>query len=193
MKDAVSYYPLCRAVARRRCPPTMDYQDAMQDAMVGLLEAPDRMSPWVVVHRRVIDSIRSHYPVGDGRAYPRINPIREDVEPERRAGDKNRYKRRGDVFFGGRESVAVPVARCTDSEADMVRRQAATLLVDAVAALPQREREVVYMRYTQDMPCREVAAVLGCSESNVSHITRKAFRHLRQWLLPLKFDDLCPS
>lgn len=49
----------------------------------------------------------------------------------------------------------------------------------AVAVLGERERRVVQMRFGEDMVQSEIAAVLGCSQMQVSRILRKALQKLR--------------
>jgi len=48
----------------------------------------------------------------------------------------------------------------------------------AVAALPERQRMAVVLRYYADLPVKEVAAVMGCAENTVSAHTHKALKHL---------------
>ncbi|MFF8512794.1 SigE family RNA polymerase sigma factor [Streptomyces sp. NPDC015492] len=50
-------------------------------------------------------------------------------------------------------------------------------LIEALVALPQRQRSVVVLRYFEDMPPAQIAAVLGVRESTVrSQITRALAR-----------------
>jgi len=49
----------------------------------------------------------------------------------------------------------------------------------AIAALPQRQREVIWLHYLADLPVAEIATVLGVSTGSVKthlHIGRKAIR-----------------
>ena len=52
----------------------------------------------------------------------------------------------------------------------------------AVAALPERERQVILLRYFRGMTQDRTAKVLGVSQVQVSRIERKAVEHLRERL-----------
>ena len=55
-------------------------------------------------------------------------------------------------------------------------------LVDAVAAMPERERTVLTMYYYDGLTLTEIGAVLGVTESRVCQIHTKALRQLRSKL-----------
>jgi RNA polymerase sigma-B factor len=53
-------------------------------------------------------------------------------------------------------------------------------VVDAtIRALPERERQVLWMRFEQDMTQSEIAAVIGVSQMHVSRLIRRALSRLR--------------
>ena len=52
-------------------------------------------------------------------------------------------------------------------------------LVDALAQLPERERELVALRYGGDLTGPEIAKLLGLSLANVQQINSRALRKLR--------------
>jgi RNA polymerase sigma-70 factor (sigma-E family) len=54
-----------------------------------------------------------------------------------------------------------------------------SVLLDAVAALPPRQRAVVVLRYYEDLDVRRTAALLGCSEGTVKSQTSFALDKLR--------------
>ena len=64
-------------------------------------------------------------------------------------------------------------------EEAIVEREA---LRGAVAALPERERQVILLRYFRGMTQDRTAKVLGVSQVQVSRIERKAVEHLRRKL-----------
>lgn len=53
----------------------------------------------------------------------------------------------------------------------------------AIDALPERERQVILLRFYKNMTQDKAAKVLGVSQVQVSRIERKAMEHLRQKLL----------
>ena len=69
-------------------------------------------------------------------------------------------------------------------EEAIVEREA---LRGAVAALPERERQVILLRYFRGMTQDRTAKVLGVSQVQVSRIERKAVEHLRRKLILFLF------
>ena len=64
----------------------------------------------------------------------------------------------------------------------MLERREHESLHTAVAALPEREREIVRMRYFQGMPSKAIAQVMGLSEARISQLHARAMTHLRDVL-----------
>lgn len=60
----------------------------------------------------------------------------------------------------------------------------------ALAVLPPRQREVMVLRYWEDLPDRDIAALLSCSEGTVRSSAARAFAALRR--LP-PFTDSRPE
>jgi len=52
-------------------------------------------------------------------------------------------------------------------------------LVEAIKALPEREQYVMSMYYEQDMNLKEIAAVLGVTESRVCQLHSQSIARLR--------------
>jgi RNA polymerase sigma factor (sigma-70 family) len=111
------------------------------------------------------------------RAYPRLRP---DSNPrawvltiaQRKALDAHRRRAR----------AALPVA---DPEAVDVRPQPAPQardegLWEAVHALPARQRSAVLLRYMADLPHRDIAEAIGCSEEAARRSLHEGLTRLRK-------------
>ncbi len=57
-------------------------------------------------------------------------------------------------------------------------------LVQAIAELPERDRQVIGLRYQENLTLREVAHILGISESRVSQLEVRILGRLRRSLSP---------
>lgn len=55
-------------------------------------------------------------------------------------------------------------------------------LREAIDALPERERQVVSLRFFHDMTQEAASRVLGVSQVQVSRIERRAVERLREYL-----------
>jgi RNA polymerase sigma-70 factor (sigma-E family) len=76
-------------------------------------------------------------------------------------------------FAGGREPIA------PDATDEIARRAG---LLQALLALPLRQRATIILRYLEGMSERETAAVLGCSEGTVKSQSARALGTLRNFL-----------
>ena len=86
----------------------------------------------------------------------------------RKAIDHHRARRRAAVPVGATPDVAAPEPPAPDEET--WRR---------VRDLPPRQRGVLLLRYAGDLPHRDVAAALGCSEEASRQAAREGLRRLR--------------
>ena len=68
---------------------------------------------------------------------------------------------------------------CTGMEEEVVERLA---LRQAIDALPDRERQVIFLRFYKNLTQDRTARVLGVSQVQISRIERRAIGHLREWL-----------
>ena len=59
-------------------------------------------------------------------------------------------------------------------------------LLEALAALPPRQRTVIVLRYFLDLTETETAKALGCSTGTVNCNASKALAHLRESLIPAR-------
>ncbi|MFN8601879.1 MAG: FliA/WhiG family RNA polymerase sigma factor [Candidatus Binatia bacterium] len=65
-----------------------------------------------------------------------------------------------------------------DPLAALLSRERAKLVADAIDRLPERERSVIALYYREGITMREVAAVLGVTESRVSQLHSQALMRL---------------
>src|SRR4051794_30419053 len=62
-------------------------------------------------------------------------------------------------------------------------------LVDAIARLPRRQRQVIALRYLADLPERDVAAAMRTTVGSVKQHTHRALQQLR-FDIALEVDDV---
>jgi len=55
-------------------------------------------------------------------------------------------------------------------------------LRDALLCLPERERQIILLRYFQDKTQAEVGSQLGLSQVQISRLEKRAFAKLRAYL-----------
>jgi len=79
------------------------------------------------------------------------------------------------------QTRAEPQADCTDNE-----QKAA--LADALGKLPQRLREVIYLRYYNEMSYEQMAAVLGATEQAIDGRLRRARKKISAYLARKGFE-----
>jgi RNA polymerase sigma factor for flagellar operon FliA len=74
----------------------------------------------------------------------------------------------------------------TDPLENCLRREVTEALTDAIDQLPEKQRLVLSLYYYDELTMKEVAQVLGVSESRVSQIHTQAIHALKKALLVLK-------
>jgi RNA polymerase sigma factor for flagellar operon FliA len=89
----------------------------------------------------------------------------------------------GEIMGGLDEFTATGTA---DVDADVTREQEIRLLTDALVELTAQERHVLVLYYREELKMREVAVILGVTESRVSQVRTRALAKLRARLAPLR-------
>ena len=85
-------------------------------------------------------------------------------------------------FYRARRAVPLEQAEQIPSE-DRDELQAIRIALEqALERLPEEERELIFLRYTNEMPVAEIAAILGISRFAVYRQERRALEHLRKQL-----------
>lgn len=67
-------------------------------------------------------------------------------------------------------------------ELHFLKRESKQLLVAALAKLPQREQQLLYLYYQEELTLKEIGYVLDLSESQVSRTHKKALSSLQKLL-----------
>ncbi|MCW3069283.1 MAG: sigma-70 family polymerase sigma factor [Solirubrobacterales bacterium] len=82
----------------------------------------------------------------------------------------------------GRTRRAVPVADvvAVDARAEHVTPARDEALWEAVGELPSRQRSAVVLRYVADLPHRDIAAAIGCSEEAARRSLHEGLAKLRE-------------
>jgi len=80
-------------------------------------------------------------------------------------------------------------ARQSSPSAGLHRRERRDRVRAALAALPDADREVLVLRVLEEMPTRDIAAVLGITESSVRSRQVRALGRLRKLLGPDFLED----
>ena len=85
-------------------------------------------------------------------------------------------------FCRARQTVPLEQAEQIPSE-DRDEPQAVRIALEqALERLPEEERELIFLRYTNEMPVAEIAEILGISRFAVYRQERRALEHLRKQL-----------
>lgn len=91
-----------------------------------------------------------------------------------------RSKRRLDEVLGDSQDVAPGRHGQVADHAELVADREA--LLAALSALPQRQREVIVLRFYADLSVSDTAAAIGASEGTVMSYTSRALARLRELL-----------
>ena len=68
--------------------------------------------------------------------------------------------------------------------ADLLDQEQRQLLIDAIEALPEREKLLMALYYQEELNLKEIGAVMGVTESRVSQLHSQAVSRLRSKLHP---------
>jgi RNA polymerase sigma factor (sigma-70 family) len=111
------------------------------------------------------------------RAYPRL-----DEDSNLRAWVLTIAHRKALDAHRGRSRRAVPVAdvAVVDGRAAPSAPARDEALWDAVGELPSRQRSAVVLRYVADLPHRDIAAAIGCSEEAARRSLHEGLTRLRK-------------
>lgn len=195
-------------------PPGVDLDNLESAGTLGLVEAAHNFDPsrnvqfktfaYARVRGAILDELRRNSPLSQAvqeklaavnaarqrLAAARAGPVtieqlaaatglsEDDVADALQAGRFVRQLADSPALEAERDPTAEEPARRLEDE-ERRRR-----LVEAVEALPERERLVVTLYYNEDLRLKEISAVLGLSESRVSRLLSAALLRLQARLGP---------
>jgi RNA polymerase sigma factor for flagellar operon FliA len=84
----------------------------------------------------------------------------------------------------GRSLLDVAMDNHEGPHAQLERRELRRLLADAIARLPERERQILALSYQEELTLAEIGAVIGVGESRVSQLRTQAVARLRTLMRP---------
>ena len=193
--DIAEHLPLVeRIVAHfmRRLPRSVQREDLMAAGTLGLFDAlrwsahtcPEMFASYARIRIRgsIVDELRRHdwSPRRRKEVTPNAAESVSNVTPIGAAQPEARPRVTvvafDDLWAGAAAGIA---EECPSPLESMLERRDHETLHTAVAALPEREREIVRMRYFQGMPSKAIARVMGLSEARISQLHARAMTHLR--------------
>lgn len=157
------YASLVFGVARRVIANRSMAEDVVQEVFTSLWQRPDRFDP-------ERGSLRAYLGVQAHRRA--VDAVRSDTRRRAREEHCELMLPDGDLrTCDAMDAVAV---------AEVVRQ--------AIARLPESQRQAVELAYWSGRPLREVADVLGVPEGTVKSRVRLAQAKLAEWLAPLEVE-----
>ncbi len=195
-----AYLPLVGAIAKtvsRRLPSVVELNDLINDGVIGLIEALRRYDPSRGVafsayagHRirgAMLDGLRRRDPLPRAlrRAQKAGWPARARAAEARPAGylDRrdDRVRERGIQLLGLDDALTVPADEAFDPEALAMEADLRRQVWRGLWALPPRDREVLLLRFIEQLPLREVAARLSLSITRIVEIQTRGVVRLRRF------------
>jgi RNA polymerase sigma-70 factor (sigma-E family) len=111
------------------------------------------------------------------RAWPRVDPVTGDADAYLRRIIVNTQRSWWRARWRRETPVAEPPEIATRDDTD--KNVLAAVIRQALGELPRRQRAVLVLRYFEDLPEAEVAALLGCSPGTVKTHAHRGLRALR--------------
>ena len=196
-QDIADHLPLVeRIVAHfmRRLPRSVQRDDLMAAGTLGLFHAlrssahtcPEMFAAYARIRIRgsIVDELRRHDWSPRRRKDPHANGSKmatvTSIAPGANHSLPPARPRVAVVGFDDLPagSTAGLAEDCASPLENVLERRAHEALHTAVAELPEREREIVRMRYFQGMPSKAIAEALGLSEARISQLHARATSRL---------------
>jgi len=216
-EDIAAHMPLVQRIVAhfmRRLPRSVQREDLVSAGTLGLFHAlrssahtcPEMFASYARIRIRgsIVDELRRHDWSPRRRKDPNAPPatnnpngptsIRSNVtsivpaglqQPIAAARPRVSVVGFDDLPAGSTAGMAEDCASPLD---DVLARRENEALHKAVDALPEREREIITMRYFQGLPSKAIAQAMGLSEARISQLHARATSRLRELLAESEGD-----
>lgn len=166
------YYPLLHHYGRKMCQNSTLTEDVLQDFFLYLYEHRQSLKD--------LDSLKAYLFASFRR---RLLRHLKRIEKERHTPLHEVTHASCFVAFSKEELLI-------EAETSAIRHN---LLIDSLNQLPQRQREVLYLRYYNQMSLEEISTVMEISKQGAANTLYKAFKFLRKNANIVKIKDLSIS
>jgi len=208
-EDIATHMPLVQRIVAhfmRRLPRSVQREDLVSAGTLGLFHAlrssahtcPEMFASYARIRIRgsIVDELRRHDwsprrrkdPNAPATAANGPSSVRSNVTSIVPAGlQPSVVPARPRVSVVGFDdlpagSTAGMAEDCASPLDDVLARRENEALHKAVEALPEREREIITMRYFQGMRSKAIAQAMGLSEARISQLHARATSRLRELL-----------
>jgi len=204
----LAHTALAKGIALRlagRVPKSVEMDDLIAAAMLGLIDAADRYDqsrgiPFEAYSRRriqgaVLDALRAedHLTRRERRAGREADRAEERMRMKLKREltvEEAHQARRGVPRTLPHAQTFVPIEDADDGTFDRSLDAFARLstaedigrLRDAIARLPERQRQILALYYEEELTYREIGSILGVTESRICQILRGVQRKLKEQL-----------
>ncbi|HBZ46985.1 MAG TPA: RNA polymerase subunit sigma-70 [Stenotrophomonas sp.] len=177
------------AVARRAGPRMMEWNDHVQNAQVGLLEAMSRFDPILGVDFMAYAKPRVRGAVFNGmRSF-----MRADAADSRRRVTMDRLESLKDAEDEPLAAFVKTVAGLglglllegqldNGAEGETSMESYSPVLRDALLGVPERRRDILVAHYIRQIPFQDIAREMGVTKGRVSQLHKEGLAMLREVL-----------
>lgn len=139
----------------------------------------------IEVHKKVLFRLARLYTLTDQqaltvvqdavyKAYMSKNQLKHEAHPK--CWLFRKLLESGEQFLAGTEGEMVK--ETADSEWAYKKNEIGESILEAIRAMPDKQRMVIFLRYFEEFKVEEIACVLNLSVDSVKHITYKALTQL---------------
>ncbi|MGQ7867910.1 RNA polymerase sigma factor [Sunxiuqinia sp. sy24] len=88
------------------------------------------------------------------------------------------------------ESQAFSFSSAEFMEVEEISKQLRASIVQAINSLPDRQRELIYLRFYFNLPYAEIARIMSVKEQTIKNMMQRAIANLRDKIDPQLWEDI---